>query len=224
MSRLSIRLALVATLLFGFAGCRTGLPDVGAGPPLGQVTEDGLVLVRATDAGSLYLREDHGIGGYDAVVIVPSFVNYQRSSSRLEDEQEYVYLASLEQTLFDATREAQVEVVKNAAPCVIKIGVGFINLKLARAGSRNPVLGEMTTVMEFRDSTSNESLMRFVAPKRIEREPEGADRVEHVRRSFDRIIAELDIVRVLQSARIAPSPPRPGCKGELLKARPRNPV
>ncbi len=200
-------------------GCATQLPHVGAGPSI-TTTDDGLVLAMAKEAGNLFLREDHGIGGYDAIVIGSSFVNYRRSSSRLEDDVETLYLASLEQAVVDAAESANVRIVDKVNPCVIKIAVGFINLQLARPGSSARVLGEMTLVMEFQDSVSNQSLMRFVMPERINRESAGTNREEHVRSRFDEMIEEVDIISALRSARIVPSAPRPGCKGDLLRAGP----
>ena len=180
-------------------------------------TVDGLVRVETDGPGTLFLRPDHGIGGYDAIAIAPSFVNYRRKSARLDPEDEEVYLVSLEQALVDVAEAANVPVVKTKGDCVIKVGAGFVNVDLARSPNAK-VLGPMTLVIEYQDSMSDQSLLRYAAQEKIEREADGTDREEQVARSFDRMIEDVDIIAALRKATVIPSKPRPGCKGALINA------
>ncbi len=182
-----------------------------------RTTRDGLVLVKSDADGDLYLRADHGIGGYDAIVIAPAFVHYRRASPRLEPDTEELYLVSLEQALVDEADSVGAPVVYSVGECVIKIGVGFLNVDLARSDSAQ-VLGEMLLVVEYQDSLSGESLLRMTAPKRIERESEGVSRDEQVKRSFEQMIDEVNMTSAIRAATATPSGPREGCKGALLRA------
>ena len=185
-----------------------------------SVTPDGLVKAPgAADSGALFIREAHGIGGYDAVVVAPSWIYYVRGSDRLDPEDEQVYLASLEQALVDAADAANVPMKYLPGACVLKIGIGLVNVELARNDSAD-VIGEMMLVMEIQDSQSRQALMRYMAPKRIEKGAEDVSREEQVRMSFDRMIAEVDIIVALRGATLVPSGPRPGCKGLLLDSGP----
>ena len=182
------------------------------------VTADGLVKAPGfTGSGALFIREAHGIGGYDAVVVAPSWIYYIRGSGRLDPEDETVYLASLEQALVDAADSANVPMEYITGACVLKIGIGLVNVELAKSDSADAI-GDMMLVMEIQDSLSRQSLMRYMAPKRIEKEGEGVTREEQVRKSFDKMIEEVNIIAALRGATLVPSGPRSGCKGVLLDA------
>ncbi|HEB88824.1 MAG TPA: hypothetical protein ENI85_04565 [Deltaproteobacteria bacterium] len=202
-------------------GCGTtgGAPKAGGAGESQPVTKtvDGLVRVETDSPGILFLRPDHGIGGYDAIAIAPSFVNYRRRSARLDPADEEVYLVSLEQAILDAAEEANVPVVDEVGDCVIKVGAGFVNVELARS-SKADVLGQMTLVIEYRDSMSDQSLLRYAAQEQIEREADGTSRQEQIARSFDRMIEDIDIITALRKATAVPSEPRPGCEGKLIHA------
>ncbi len=209
-----VSLAIVGMIV---VSCGTTAGESPSAQAKTETTLDGLVRVDTDADGDLFLRMDHGIGGYDAILVAPSFVHYRRSSTRLDSDIEDVYLASLEQSLVDVAEEAHVPIVYQPHRCVIKVGIGFINVALARRPSAK-ILGEVTLVIEYRDSMSNQSLLRFVAPKRIERETGDTTRKQQIRNSFDKMIAEVDIIAALRAATVVPSPPRPGCNGDLLRA------
>ncbi len=217
-----IMTAALSIILIGFAGCGTTSGSSGAdgSAPTSKsptTTVDGLIKVDTEGPGSLFLREDHGIGGYDAIVIAPSFVNYRRRSTKLDPDVEEVYIVSLEQALIDEADSIGVEIRSAPGECVITIGIGFVNVDLARSGTAK-VLGQMVLVIQYQDSMSGQSLLRFSVPKKIERESDGTSREQQVRRSFDQMIDEVDITTVLRKATIVPSKPRPGCNGSLLSA------
>ncbi len=219
----SISNLVIGTLLVLSMGCGT-TPDSSdreTGMVRGSLTTtvDGLVRVESDAPGDLYLREDHGIGGYDSIVIAPAFVTYRRRSTKLDPELENIYLVSLEQALLDEAESLGVEMVDLPGPCVIKVGIGFIHVNLA-ASSSVDVIGEMTMVIEYQDSVSGESLLRYTAKHHIDREPDGMSRDEQLRRSFDAMIDSVDMNTALRKATIVPSKPREGCSGNLLKAGP----
>jgi hypothetical protein len=175
-------------------GCGTtsgGADSRAAEPAGGRTTHDGLVEVETEGPGKLFLREDHGIGGYDAVAVVPSWVAYSRSSAKLKSELEDVYLASLEQTIWDLADDADISIVRQPGDCVLMIGAGFVNVDLAKSSTAK-VLGNMVLVIEFQDSTRKQSLLRYAAPQRISSLPcgrrlsEGRRLARVVRETFSR--------------------------------------
>jgi len=182
-------------------------------------TLDGLIEVETSAPGRLFLRENHGIGGYDAIAIAPSFVNYRRTSNRLDPDDEELYLVSLEQSIIDIAESANVRIVDEIGECVIKVGAGFINIDLARSPSAK-ILGRMTLVILYQDSLSGQSLLRYSADESIERESEGMSREEQIADTFDRMIEDVDIIATLRAATAVPSKPRAGCSGTLVGAGP----
>jgi hypothetical protein len=183
-----------------------------------NTTIDGLIKVESEGPGDLYLRKDHGIGGYDAIAIAPSFVNYKRTSARLDPDDEDLYLVSLEQSLIDIAEAAHVPIVNTAGECVVKVGAGFVNVDLARSDSAK-VLGRMTLIIEYQDSVSGQSLLRSVSNQMIKREADGTSREQQIADNFDRMTQEVDVISALVAATRVPSPPRAGCEGTLVKAR-----
>ena len=216
MRELSIALTIV--LVVGL-GCGTPPDKVDSGGEQPATTVDGLVQVETDARGDLYLRKDHGIGGYDAIAIAPAFLTYRRTSAKLDPDDEDVYLVSLEQSLIDIAEAANVRIVDAAGECVIKIGAGFVNVDLARSASAK-MLGRMMLVIEYQDSMSGQSLLRYASGQSIEREPEGTSREQQIADSFDRMIEEVDMITTLRAATIVPSAPRAGCSGTLIDAGP----
>jgi len=214
MRQTVLSLAIAAIIGVGCAaGSGDGAPASSAGA--GDTTTDGLMKVETDRRGDLFLREDHGIGGYDSIVVAPSFVNYRRSSNRLDPNIEVAYLAASEQALLDAAEEAGAPVVDVPGPCTIAIGVGFLNVELARSDTAE-VLGEMVFVIQYQDSVSGQALLRYVESQRIERESGGISREQQISNSFERMIAEVDVTGALRAATATPSGPRPGCDGALV--------
>ena len=215
MRQTILSLAIVAIIGVGCASSSgDGAPAVSA--RTADMTTDGLMKVESDRPGDLFLREDHGIGGYDAIVVAPSFVSYKRSSNRLDPDVEVAYLAASEQAVLDAAEEAGAPLVQEPGACTVAIGVGFLNVELARSDTAD-VLGEMVFVIQYQDSVSGEALLRYVEPQRIERESGGISRDQQISNSFDRMIAEVNVTGALRAATNTPSGPRPGCQGNLVK-------
>ena len=217
MRILSIVLSVVLVVSLG-CGTTNSAGSGGSKRKSQDTTVDGLVRVDIEGRGNLYLRKDHGIGGYDAIAIAPSFINYRRTSARLDEIDEEVYLVSLEQSLVDIAEDAKVPIENALGNCVIKVGAGFVNVDLARSDSAK-VLGRMTLVIEYKDSMSGESLLRYAAEEEIEKMAGGSSREEQIGDSFDRMIEEVNLIAALTAATSVPSSPRPGCEGTLVKAR-----
>lgn len=220
-TRVQVSLVVMLAMIFSVTlGCGT-TPDatgsVDAARSSEKMTRDGLVKIDAVTDGDLYIRPNHGIGGYDAIVVAPAFVNYRRTSARLDPEDEEVYLISLEQALVDEANSIGAPIEYGAGECTIKVGIGFVNVNLAK-DDQAAVLGEMILVIEYQDSMSGESLLRLMVPKRIDREAEGVTRAEQISTSFDRMIDEVDVTTALRSATAVPSEPRSGCEGRLVNA------
>jgi hypothetical protein len=212
-----IIIALTFVLIVSMGCGTTAVEGGGSDRSNGTTTVDGLVKVEIEGPGQLFLRKDHGIGGYDAIAIAPSFLNYRRTSARLDPDDEEVYKVSLEQAVLDVAEAAHVPVSNELGPCTIKIGAGFVNVDIARSASAK-VLGRMTLVIEYQDSVSGQSLLRFASDQQIERESEGTSREKQIADSFDRMIEEVDMITALRKATAVPSPPRPGCDGALINA------
>jgi hypothetical protein len=216
LAKLTLAALIVASMVL--AGCGT-TPEAGSGGGDGspEMTRDGLIKVEGILDGDLYVRPDHGVGGYDAIVIAPAFVNYRRTSARLDPDDEELYLISLEQALVDEANSIGAPIAYEIGECTMKVGIGFVNVNLARDDTAT-VLGEMILVIEYQDSMSGESLVRLMVPKQIEREAEGVTRLEQIDASFERMIDEVNLSTALRSATAVPSKPRPGCEGRLVNA------
>jgi len=215
----TLTMAIILAASLGCGSTSGGGEPKPSGEPEVAKTPDGLVEVEVEGKGHLFLRTEHGIGGYDSIAVAPSFVSYRRTSQRLDPDDEEVYLVSLEQAIIDAAATAGVRIETSVGECVVKVGAGFVNVDLARSSSAK-VLGRMTLVIEYQDSMSGESLLRYYTEQHIDREPEGVTREQQVGQTFDRMIEEVNVVAALSAATKIPSKPRAGCDGELVKARP----
>jgi hypothetical protein len=218
-------ISLIAVFTAASLGCGTTSGDSGKSaeptpdPTSEELTRtvDGLVKVEIEGPGHLFLRQGHGIGGYDAIAVAPAFVTYRRTSAKLDPDAEEVYLVSLEQAIVDVADAANVRVVNAPGDCVIKVGGGFVNVDLARSDTAK-VLGVMTLVVEYQDSMSGQSLLRYASQQRVMREADGTSRQEQVEQSFDEMIENINIIEALRKATAIPSPPKEGCGGDLASA------
>ena len=126
-----------------------------------------------------------------------------------------MYAASLEQAIIDVAEAANVPIVDTLGKCVIQVGAGFVNVQLADSDKAD-VLGRMTLVIEYRDSVSGQSLLRYYAEQYINRESEGTSREQQIGDSFDRMIEGVNIIATLRAATTVPSAPQAGCNGSLV--------
>jgi hypothetical protein len=166
--------------------------------------------------GTLYVREGHGIGSYDAFLIPPAALGYRRGSAPLPDALEESFKAQLEQTLLDATRAAEIPTVNAPGACVMIVALGVLEVDVASRDSADPA-GELTMAMEFRDSLSGDALLRYEAPQTVANDGSGDPPAEQIMRRFDGMVRDMQLAGALRAAGLAEEATRPECDGLLAK-------
>jgi hypothetical protein len=162
------------------------------------VTVDGLVQVRTSAVGGAYVKPGARLGSYRKVLIDPVEVSYKRtprsSTSRRGmgdanfalDEREMANLQRLFQESFEKefSRSQIFEVVREPGPDVLRVSGWIIDLVVRapreRASSDVTFVrsaGEMTLVLDVRDSQSHAPLAR-VADRRAVQPAGGFDLYE----------------------------------------------
>jgi hypothetical protein len=179
-------------------------------------TVDGLVKQQVNMAGVLFLRPDHAIGSYDAFLIPPVAVNYRRKSRHLSSELEEEFKTQMRQSLIDAATAADIPVVEQTGQCVMQIGMSIVDVDLKRSHSSS-TLGQMTLLMEFRDSTSRQPLLRFATLNQIKNEQRSGSRNRQLRKSFDEMLERMELSGALAEAGLTGGPIREGCQGLLAQ-------
>ena len=175
-------------------------------------TVDGLVRTDIDAAGILYLRPDHGIGGYDAFRIAPVQISYVRGSRHMKDDLEEDFKKQLHDSLVDGIQRARIPITDKPGECVMQIGMALVDTEISRSTSAE-ILGKMILVMEFRDSMSRQPLLRFATMNRIQNENRARSRL--LRKSVDEMVERMDLSTALRGAGLADDQIRPGCKGRL---------
>ena len=203
-----LAVALCATF---FSGCSFK----GAGGSLrstGLRSIDGLDRATVELPGTLELRENHGIGGYDRLLIPPATLTYKRESLRLTHPARRVFLELLRESLIEASQAAGIRIETEPGHCVMEIDIGALGMDLA-LGREADQLAQLAIVMQFRDSLSGEPLLRYSTQRRIENPARGIDPDSKLKDGLDRIIADLNIATSMRSANLADDEVRPGCSG-----------
>ena len=173
---------------------------------------DGLVKREIDARGVLFIRNNHGIGSYDAFQIATSTIDYERNSKKLPPKMEALFITELEQSLIDAAMEADISLEKGSGNCVLKLALRLANVVIDPNSS---TLAEMTLVMEFRDSQSKQPLLRYATENRVDNPSSGGSRSKHLRTNFNEMVTEMNIAVALREAGLAADEIRPGCKGSL---------
>lgn len=181
-----------------------------------RVSQSGLVETEVDMPGILFVREDHGIGSYDAFLIPPAMLTYRRGSRELSEDLEQVFKAQLEQTLFDAADKAEIPIVREPGACVMVVALGLLEVDVERRSSADPV-GQLTIAMEFRDSQSGEPLLHYEAAQSVANDRSGDEPGEQVMRGFDRMVREMQLAGALQAAGLSEDTIRPECDGLLAE-------
>jgi len=144
-------------------------------------TADGLHRVRATRVGAAYLKPGASFAGYDAVLIAPVTIAYKRGAGGQElDAAERERMQRMFQEAFQKQlgRSKSFTVVSEPGPAVLRVAGHIVDLVVTappfRGGEVDFVVdaGELTLILDVRDSESHEALAR-VADKRTIR-PEGS--------------------------------------------------
>jgi len=160
----------LAALLLSCAGGTGTTPAVSSrGVP--QKTADGLELARSTKRSVLWVKPDHHLGRYDAVIVQVAGFAYAEGQARLDAGEEAEVVRMLKEALAGITRDGPVGLVTAPGPCVVVVNVGLRDLRLHTAGasasgsssSYVSSFGSATLVVEFRDSTTGAPLLRYAA-------------------------------------------------------------
>lgn len=208
----------ISCLAVGFAlmvalGCAGGF---GASPKesIRLRSIDGLDREEISLPGLLEIRENHGIGAYDAFLIPESTIAYKRDSLRLSREGEQIFLELLRDTIVELSEAATIPVLDDPGPCVMQINLDVARMDLDTARDANQ-LAEMTLVMQFRDSQSREVLLRYATINRVPNPELGMTHDSQIRRGLKQIVDDMDLSTSLRGAGLADDAIKPGCKGTL---------
>ncbi len=177
-------------------------------------TYDELERVEAGLPGVLELRPDHRIGGYDALLIPRPSLGYKRGSLRLTRAGERAFLDLLQNSLVGATTAAAVPLAEGPGECVMEVRFEVMRMNLDTDRDADQ-LAELLLVMEFRDSTSREPLLRYAKLDRVPSPSEGVSHDTQIRRGLDRVVAEMNLATALRPAGLADDALIPGCQGTL---------
>lgn len=213
MRGLGVLLVILALTGLGCGSTKNG--SSGGGSAATTQTVDGLTRTEIDAPGVLFIRDDHGIGSYDAFLIPEATISYRRRSVRLPTELESAFMASLEQTLIDAAQEADIPIVQTPGNCVLQVAMGLTDVDIERTKTRS--IGRLTLVMEFRDTLSGQPLLRYATRNTIEREGTDVPRSEQISVAFDKMVGEMEIAGALRAAGLGEDAIRPGCEGTLSK-------
>jgi hypothetical protein len=200
--------------------------------PGAEVTADGLHRARGSAFRHLWIKPDADLQSYDALILDPIQVSYRRKpTSRryssgsanfaLSDSQ----MALLKQEMSDAFAQAIVaspnyQLVEVPGPDVMRVEASIIDLIVKTPtdtrGNENVYItsaGEMTLLLELRDSESGEALARLTDEKQARAPGHGgvndlywsnaATNTVTVRRIFKRwaqiLVARLDEVHAIEA-------------------------
>jgi len=230
-----LALALACLLAQGCSFKRTVKPlEVETGPGA-IVTHDGLHLAKSADYGEVYVKLDADFSTYTGVMLDPVEVAYKRkptsrrysgtrSNFALSDRQ----TEDLKRRLHEAfaqelTKGGLYALTEEPGPDVLRLGTDLIDLVVkvptdTRAGSEyvfTSSTGEMTLLMELRDSLSGEILARVVDRREVRAAGHGVNDLYYsnsvtdtsaVRRVFKRW-AEILRLHLEEVHQIAPEQP-----------------
>ena len=199
-------------VLFGL-GCAAGGERAGGDR---RTAASGLVETEIAMPGILFVRDDHGIGSYDAFLIPAAGLRYRRGSSTLSEDFEQVFKAQLEQTLYDAAEKAEIPIVREPGACVMVVAIGLVEVDVKRRPSADPV-GQLTVAMEFQDSLSGEPLLHYEVAQSVANDGSGDEPEEQIIRRFDQMVRDMQLAGALRAAGLADDRIRPECDGLLAE-------
>jgi hypothetical protein len=182
-------LPLLAAALLG-AACTASAPPLSYATGAGTVTGDGLRRVRWSQMGAEFVRPGAQLGGYDKVLLDPLVIKPgpRGEKRRLGPMKQYAptpsYLDGLKRT-YQETFSKQFgrggfSVVTEPGPGVLRISGLIVDLVLtaqldpeADANNYDYVtsFGDLTLLLDVRDSTSGETVLRTVDRQPISQTP-----------------------------------------------------
>jgi len=169
-TRVRIRaLAVVATALVLALGCATTPRPVqfeGGGD--GPDTADGLYRVRTTRVAAAFLKPGADFAGYDALIIDPVTVSYKSGQTGLSPEA----MQRLKDIFHEAFarqlgRSSVYSVVTEPGPSTLRVSGHLVDLVVSAPPPRGREMmfvveaGQMTLLLDARDSQSGEPLARI---------------------------------------------------------------
>jgi len=204
----------------GMSAGDDSLPSASAAPPAERIGE--LVKVDIGVDGELFIRDDHRIGGFDAVYFPLATIEYESGSPKLTDRTENEFLGLLEQSLIDNAEAGGIQVAERAGHCVLRLHVAIEDVDISRRHRTNATgdWASLTFAMELSESSSGEPLARYAKSERIMSPGTGENRSDLILANYAAILEGIDLPSVVASVTAEPSPPRENCDGALAGLRP----
>lgn len=212
-----LALAGLVPLLFACAGGSGGDASGGGGnapvrarPGVAQKTSDGLELAKSTSRSVLWVKPDHHLGRYDEVIVQVAGFLYAAGQPPLDPAQEKEIGQLLAGALSEITANGPVRTTRTPGPCTVVVNVGLKDLRLHTASEAASTtsyvssFGSATLVVEFRDSTTDTPLVRYMAARGLGGGPGTGQSGANLAR-LGRTIGEIAKEMVNELARIVPS-------------------
>jgi hypothetical protein len=178
-----------------------------------------LVKVDGGGDGELFIREDHQIGGFDAVHFPLARISYRPGSPKLSKKSENEFLSLLEQSLIDDAESGGFEVAERSGRCVLRVQIKIEDVDIAQRG-RTGAAGDWATLtfaVELSESQSHRPLARFAKKERIMSPGTGENRADLILANYAAILEGIDLPRVVTGVTATPSPPRENCEGSIAR-------
>ena len=221
-SRPGILLVVAGVVLAatGPAGCA-----VGSRPT--ETSSDGLARVSSRGPGALYLKPEHPVGSYDDIMVTSIGIHYATGQRALSEDEEDVIFDRMVDTLYQGVA-AEFGLAKQPGPCTVKMGLYLKDVDFYEShvtGSQTRFVnsyGAATLVFEFRDSLTDEALVRYGQRRSFGAGVDSGDLrgpdLERLGVTLDRMLE--DVGRTLQEV-LAPNVDgraAMGCNGNLGRA------
>ncbi len=134
-----------------------------------ELTSDGLAMVRSTPRSRLWVKPDHHLGKYDDILVTGIGFAYGKGQERLGDTQEQQVGEMLREAIAGITDDTPVGQADAPGPCVLALQLGlkdiYLHISETSGSSVSYVssFGSATMIVEFRDSTTDATLLRYAA-------------------------------------------------------------
>lgn len=178
-----------------------------------------LVRVDIGVNGELFIREDHQIGGFDAVHFPLARIKYRKGSPRLPKKTANEFLVLLEQSLIDNADDGGFEVAERSGRCVLRVQVAIedVNISQRQDTGTTGDWATLTFAIELRESLSGRALARYSKNERIMSPGAGENRADLILANYAAILQGIDLPGVVTGVTASPSPPRENCKGSIAR-------
>ncbi len=178
-----------------------------------------LVKVDIGVDGELFIREDHQIGGFDAVHFPLARIRYEKGSPTLPKRTENEFLSLLEQSLIDAAEGDGLEVVEGSGRCVLRVQVAIEDVNISQRSSTGTTgdWATLTFAVELRESLSGRVLARYSKRERFMSPGTGENRADLILANYAAILEGIDLQGVVTGVTASPSPPRENCEGSIAR-------